>query len=122
MAESNAFRNQWLSLKPAIAIGTSAAPGSASASHDSIVSASGDRVGERLPTTCSTNSISKVAAGSPALSPSTALARSRTSASPMPGGTRQSTRISACEGITFAFSDARATVGTNVTLSIGSTR
>ena len=56
--EPKASRNQWLSLKPGIAIGTSSAPGSASASHARIASASGDSKGERLPTTASLNSSS----------------------------------------------------------------
>ena len=62
-----------------------------------------DRLGERAavvgavaPTTCSTNSTS---CRSP--SPSTWSIRSRTSASSISGGTRQSTKTSAREGITF---------------------
>ena len=44
----------------------------------------------------------------------------RTSASPSPGGTRQSILSSARLGITFTFSEALMRVGVNVTPSIGS--
>ena len=44
----------------------------------------------------------------------------RTSCSPSPGGTRQSTFSSARLGITLIFSDALMRVGVNVTPSIGS--
>ncbi len=44
----------------------------------------------------------------------------RTSSSPRPGGTRQSTRSSARLGMTLIFSDAEIRVGVNVTPNIGS--
>ena len=58
MAEPNALRNQWLSLNPAITIGTRVASGSSSASDAPIASASGELVGELLPVTRSVNSSS----------------------------------------------------------------
>jgi hypothetical protein len=45
-----------LSLKPGITVGAISAPGSASASQPRIASASGDSIGELLPTTPSLNS------------------------------------------------------------------
>ena len=47
--------------------------------------------------------------------------RARTSSSPRPGGTRQSTPSSARDGITLIFSEAWMRVGASVTPSIGST-
>ena len=117
MAASNAFRNQWLSLKPAITIGTSAAPGSASASQALIVTGQ-RRVGGRAVADHVLDELQLVSS----MAPSTAPARSRTSASPIPGGTRQSTRISARRGDHVRLLGAPARVGVNVTRSIGSTR
>ena len=58
----NALRNQWLSLKPAITIGTTCAPGSSSVERAAIASASGASAGELLPTSRSVNSTSSSAA------------------------------------------------------------
>ena len=50
------------------------------------------------------------------------MTRWRTWSSPIPGGTRQSTRTVQREGITFSFSEARIMVGAIVTPIIGSSR
>ena len=63
----------------------------------------------------SVNSMRKPSSG-----PSTSAIARRTSASPRPGGTRQSTFSSARLGITLIFSEALILVGVNVTPSIGS--
>ena len=52
------MRNGLLSLKPGITMGAISAPGSASPSQARIASASGDSIGELLPTTASVNSMS----------------------------------------------------------------
>ena len=94
--------------------GTSSAPGSRSHAHARMCSINSERSEEWLPTTRSVKSTRKPS------SPSTSAIPSRTSASPSPGGTRQSILSSARLGITFTFSDALMRVGVKVTPSIGS--
>ena len=103
------------SVKPGSTTGTVAAPGSCSATQPAIASISSPATGELLPTTCSVKSRRQPSSG-----PSTAATSSRTSRSPSPGGTRQSTFSSARLGITLTFSEALICVGVNVTPSIGS--
>ncbi len=81
-----------------------------------MVSANGESGGELFPVTVSVNSTSN----SPRSGPSSSVRRSSASAVPPPGGTRQSTSTSACEGMTLSLLEAEARVGTNVTRSIGS--
>ena len=112
------MRNQWLSEKPGITIGTSVASGSASESHSRIAPSNSVSSGDSFPLVVSVNSIS-TCSGSSAR---TGAIRSRTAASSRPGGTRVSITAWATDGITLSRAEALALVGTRVTRSIGSAR
>jgi len=73
--------------------------------------------GEALPITCSVNSIRSWSDSSP----STCAIRRWTASSPRPGGTRQSIRTWARDGITLILVDALLIVGVSVTPNMGST-
>ena len=113
-ASGKASRKVRESVNPASTVGTQTAAGSCSAIHSRIVAVSGESIGERLPTTCSSHSIRY----SPA--PTTSAIASLAASCPSPGGTRQSTARRASDGITLILSDAKTRVGASDTPSIGS--
>jgi len=88
------------------------------ATHRSIALISSPLTGDWLPTTCSVNSMVNASDSSP----STCEIRARAACSPRPGGTRQSTRTWARDGITLILPEALAIVGVRVTPNIGSIR
>ena len=86
-------RNQRQSVNAGRTVGTASAPGSFSASQPPIASISGDSTGERLPIT---SSVKVDSAGRRRRAPRGA--RLRATSTPIPGGTRQSTRTRRAPG------------------------
>ncbi len=105
----NASRSQWLSVKPGHASGTARAPGSVSATNDSIARQSGVSSDDRVPP-CASPKTSSYSMSSPSIARTTGSI----CAGVWPGSRRQSTSRSTSAGMTLRLCEAVIIVGENV--------